>query len=151
LATLHLSSIPVCAARTGSRILLELLDTLLLLHHLLDLLGGEVDDLVLGLLLLLHHGLLHHAARLLHHAAALLLLHHLRNLLAAEVDHLELGLLLLGLPSETREKSQLTGFLAMRCKRFRLGHDMTVGCALERSAYRRSPQDRVRRRMVTPN
>ena len=103
---MHLSSISVCAARTGSRTraqrLLKLLDALLLLHHLLGLLGGEVDDLVLGLLLL-HHGLLHHAARLLHHAAALLLLHHLRNLLAAEVDHLELGLLLLGLPSIRNE------------------------------------------------
>lgn len=102
--------------------LLELLDALLLLHHLLGLLGGEVDDLVLGLLLL-HHGLLHHAARLLHHAAAaLLLLHHLRDLLAAEVDHLVLGLLLLGLPSATRGGHQLTGlgFVARRCKLFRL-------------------------------
>jgi hypothetical protein len=70
-------------------------ELLLLGHHLLDLLGGEIDDLHL-LLGALHHLLLggERLAGHAHGAHALLLLHHGLDLLGGEVDDLVLLLVL---------------------------------------------------------
>jgi hypothetical protein len=90
-------------------------ELLLLGHHLLDLLGGEIDNLHL-LLGALHHLLLggERLAGHAHGAHALLLLHHGLNLLGGEVDDLVL-LLVLRREWERKGTSQVRNATICHC------------------------------------
>ena len=111
------------------------MELLLLGHHLLDLLGGEIDDLHL-LLGALHHLLLggERLAGHAHGAHALLLLHHGLNLLGGEVDDL---VLLLVLRRERKGKNEVRNTTICHC--FPTAHASRSGCRAA-SRARRQPR-----------